>query len=83
MPSAQCVLVHSSVTAIYMLGKPVVGVAKGTHATTMLPAGAVVEFFQTSHTVGLIEVHCEGHSYAVFLNDLLDACRTEDTGHIG
>jgi hypothetical protein len=68
--------------AIYTLGKPVVGVAAGTRTTTTIPIGAEVEFFQTTHRVGLIQVRWDGRSYAVFLNDLLDACGPGDVGGI-
>jgi hypothetical protein len=65
-------------TATYTLVKPVVGVARGTGTTTILPIGAEVEFFQTPHKVGLIQVRWQGRSYAVFLHDLLDACTPRD-----
>jgi hypothetical protein len=70
------------VTATYTLVKPLVGVARGTRTTTTLPIGAMVEFFQTAHKVGLIDVQWEGRSYAVFLHDLLDGCTAVDVGRI-
>jgi hypothetical protein len=77
------VLSDDPVRAICTLVKPVVGVPHGTRTTTTIPIGAEVEFFQTPHRVGLIQVRWEGRSYAVFLHDLLDACTPGDVGGIG
>ena len=65
----------------YTLRSPIVAVPFGTTNTTTLPSGASVEVRHNTQAT-LVQVKWQQRYFAVYLSDLLDACRVVDVGEI-